>query len=68
LRATELGEPHLAFLAEQMRAVLESYYVSMSAVAQLGEPIGRRALEKRIRISSSAALLGEIGLPEATTR
>src|SRR5205823_1654317 len=31
LRATELGAPHLAFFAEQMRAVLESYYVAVSA-------------------------------------
>ena len=46
--ATEAGAPHLAFLAELTRAVLESYYVAVSAVAQQAEPIGRRALERRI--------------------
>jgi glycerol-3-phosphate O-acyltransferase len=67
LRATELGAPHLAFLAEQMRAVLESYYAAVSAlVVQQGEPIARRALEKRIRDQfDRAALLGEIELPES---
>lgn len=66
LGATEPGAPHLAFLAELTRAVLESYYVAVSAVAQQTEPIGRRALERRIREQSErAALLGEIDLPEA---
>jgi glycerol-3-phosphate O-acyltransferase len=66
LGATELGAPHLAFFAEQMRAVLESYYVTVSAVAQQGEPLARRALEKRISEQyQRAVLLGEIELPEA---
>jgi glycerol-3-phosphate O-acyltransferase len=66
LRPTDASEPHLAFLAEQMRSVLESYSVAMSAVAQLSEPTPRRALEKRVRDQfERAVLLGEIGLPEA---
>jgi glycerol-3-phosphate O-acyltransferase len=49
-----------------MRAVLESYYVAVSAVAQQGEPLARRALEKRISEQyQRAALLGEVELPEA---
>jgi glycerol-3-phosphate O-acyltransferase len=66
LRATEAGEPHLAFFADQMRAVLESYYVAVSAVAQQGEPLPRRAIEKRMRDQfERATLLGEVELPEA---
>ncbi len=66
LRATEAGEPHLAFLAELTRALLESYRVATSVVAQQTEPIERRALEKKIAEQfERAALLGEIGLPEA---
>jgi glycerol-3-phosphate O-acyltransferase len=66
LHATELGEGHLVFLAEQMRAVLESYCVAISAVGQLEEPLGRKALRKRIGEQfERAALLGEAGLPEA---
>ena len=60
------GESHLAFLAELTRAVVESYYVAVSAVAQQTEPAGRRALERRIRERSErATLLGETLLPEA---
>jgi len=66
LRATELGVPHLEFFAEQMRAVLESYSVTLSAVAQQDEPIVRRALEKRVAEQfERAVLLGEVELPEA---
>jgi hypothetical protein len=55
LRATEAGEPHLAFFADQMRAVLESYYVAVSAVAQQGEPLAApRASRSGCAISSSA--------------
>src|SRR5204862_2464453 len=65
LRATELGAPHLAFFAEQMRAVLESYYVAVSAAELSSEPLVRRALEKRIRDQyDRAVLLGEVDLPE----
>ena len=49
-----------------MRSVLESYYVTVSAVAQQAEPIARRALEKRVvEQYERTALLGEIELPEA---
>ena len=49
-----------------MRAVLESYYVAVSAVAQQGEPLARRALEKRVADQyQRTALLGEVELPEA---
>jgi glycerol-3-phosphate O-acyltransferase len=68
LRASDVGVPHLAFLAEQMRAVLESYLVATTAVAQQAEPIARRALEKRIGEQyERSALLGEIELPEANS-
>jgi len=66
LHATESGEAHLVFLAEQMRSVLESYCVAISAVGQLEAPLGRKALRKRIAEQfERAALLGEAGLPEA---
>ncbi|HKA14743.1 MAG TPA: hypothetical protein VKH41_06975, partial [Myxococcota bacterium] len=66
LRATEAGEPHLAFLAEQMRAVLESYFVAVSTAEQQAEPVGRRTLERRIAEQfERAELIGETGLPEA---
>jgi glycerol-3-phosphate O-acyltransferase len=69
LRATELGAPHLAFFAEQMRAVLESYYVAVSAVAQQGEPLARRALEKRSPSSTSARRCSaRSSCPRRTTR
>ncbi len=66
LSATEPGAPHLAFLAELTRGVLESYYVAVSAVAQQTEPVSRRVLERRIREQCErTALLGEVELPEA---
>jgi glycerol-3-phosphate O-acyltransferase len=66
LRATPEGESHLGFLAGQMRAVIESYYVAFSAVARIEEPIGPKALRKVISEQfERAALLGEAGLPEA---
>jgi glycerol-3-phosphate O-acyltransferase len=66
LVASEAGEPHLAFLAEPMRAMLESYFVTVSAVSELAEPVGRRALAKRIGEQfERAALLGEAAVPEA---
>jgi len=66
LRATSEGVPHLEFLSEQMCAVVESYYVAVFAVAELVEPIPRKALHKRIAEQfERLALIGEVGLPEA---
>ncbi len=66
LGATSEGESHLGFLAGQMRAVIESYYVAFSAVARIEEPVGPKALRKQISEQfERSELLGEAGLPEA---
>jgi len=66
LRATPEGESDLVFLADQMRAMIESYYVAFSAVAQIAQPTGRKALRKVIAEQfERSELLGEAGLPEA---
>jgi glycerol-3-phosphate O-acyltransferase len=66
LTATSEGEAHLGFVAGQMRAVIESYYVAFSAVARIEEPVGRKALRKVISEQfERSELLGEAGLPEA---
>jgi glycerol-3-phosphate O-acyltransferase len=66
LRATEKGRPGLHFLAEQTRAVVESYYATFSAALDIGPPVTRKELT---RIASEqlahTALLGETRLPEA---
>ncbi|MEM7412490.1 MAG: 1-acyl-sn-glycerol-3-phosphate acyltransferase [Myxococcota bacterium] len=66
-RATEAGASHLAFLAEQTRSVVEGYQVAFAAIARLDEPIGRKALRKRISEQfERSELLGEAGMPEAS--
>jgi glycerol-3-phosphate O-acyltransferase len=66
LRATPEGVSDLAFLAEPMRAVIESYYVAFSAVARIDEPVGRKALRKQVAQQfERLELLGEARLPEA---
>jgi len=66
LRATEKGTPHLAFLAEQTRGVVEVYYATCASVAMLEESIGRKALLKSVGAQFERAdLLGEVDRPES---
>jgi glycerol-3-phosphate O-acyltransferase len=66
LRVSELGIPHLRFVAEQMRPVLESYYVACAALGELELPQGRKAIQRAVSEQYQRfELLGETGLPES---
>jgi len=61
LRATEKGRPHLAFLAEQTRGVMEVYYGTAAAVATFqGEMTGKGILKAARAQFERANLLGEL--------
>jgi glycerol-3-phosphate O-acyltransferase len=66
-RATPRGEPELRFLAELTRPLLESYFAAFQAASMLDAPQPSRALLDACREHfERAALLGEVGLEEAS--
>ncbi len=61
LRATEKGLPYFRFLSEQTRSLLEAWYATFSAIAELDEPATSKALEKSAQEQfERASLLGEV--------
>lgn len=66
LEATEKGRGYFAFLAEQTRSLLESYYVTFSGVLNAEDGLTAKQLEKAVREHfERTRLLGEIQRREA---
>jgi glycerol-3-phosphate O-acyltransferase len=65
LAATEKGRPYFAFLAEQTRGLLESYYATFSALLGADGALPRKQVEKQAAAQfERSELLGEVRRPE----
>jgi glycerol-3-phosphate O-acyltransferase len=65
LRATETGEPWLAFLRAQLQPLLECYASVARVVAEAGGEGGRDAMLERVKtVQREALLVGEMHYPE----